>query len=180
MREESSRKGDRMSDLIAVGYPDTRAAEAALAQLGDLQKQMLIQLDDAVVVERRADGKIKLHQTGGTVGTAAAGGALWGGLIGLLFLAPLLGMAIGAGTGAVAGKASDTGIDDGFLRRLGERLPEGGAALVLLVRSVTADKVLEQMRGQHGGELLQTSLSAEAEAQLKAALVASRSATAVA
>lgn len=169
-----------MSDLIAVGYPDAQAAKAALAQLGDLQKQMLIQLDDAVVVERRADGKVKLHQTGGTVGTAAAGGALWGGLIGLLFLAPLLGMAIGAGTGALAGKAVDTGIDDGFMRRLGEQIPQGGAALVLLVRSITTDKVLEQMRGQYGGELLQTSLSAEAEAQLKAAIEASRPATSVA
>ncbi|MDQ7909514.1 DUF1269 domain-containing protein [Phytohabitans sp. ZYX-F-186] len=163
-----------MSDLIAVGYPDTRTAEAALAKLADLRKQMLIQLDDAVIVEHRADGKIKLHQTSGTVGTAAAGGALWGGLIGLLFLAPLLGMAIGAGTGALAGKAMDAGIDDDFMRRLGEQLPQGGAALVLLVRSVTADKVLEQMRGQYSGELLQTSLSAEAEAHLKAAITASR------
>lgn len=169
-----------MSDLIAVGYPDTRAADAALAELRDLQKQMLIQLDDAVVVERRADGKIKLHQTTGTVGTAAAGGALWGGLIGLLFLAPLIGMAIGAGTGAAVGAATDTGIDDGFMKRLGERLPTGGAALVLLVRSVTADKVLERMRGQHGGEVLQTSLSADAEAQLKAAITASRQAATVA
>jgi uncharacterized membrane protein len=166
-----------MSDLIAVGYPNPRAAEAALAQLADLQKQMLIQLDDAVVVERRADGKVKLHQTNRTVGTAAAGGALWGGLIGLLFLAPLLGMAIGAGAGAAAGAATDTGIDDGFMKRLGEGLPTGGAALVLLVRSVTTDKVLERMRGQHGGSLLQTSLSAEAEAQLKAAIAASRPAT---
>jgi len=167
-----------MSDLIAVGYPDPQAARAALNELGELQKQMLIQLDDAVIVEHRAGGKVKLHQTNGTVGTAAAGGALWGGLIGLLFLAPLIGMAIGAGTGAAVGASSDNGVDNNFMKRLGERLPQGGAALVLLVRSVTADKVLEQMRGQYGGELLQTSLSAEAEAQLKAALSAARPATA--
>lgn len=168
-----------MSDLIAIGYPTVPAAQAALGQLGDLQKQMLIQLDDAVVVERRPDGKIKLHQTSGTVGIAAAGGALWGGLIGLLFFAPLLGMALGAGMGAAAGAASDTGISDDFMKRLGSQLGPDRSALVLLVRSITLDKVLEQMHGQYGGELLQTSLSADAEAQMREAIEAMRSATPV-
>jgi uncharacterized membrane protein len=165
-----------MNGLIAVGYPDETAANAALARLIDLQKQMIIELDDAVVVERRGDGKVKLHQaTGSTAGRGAAGGAMWGGLIGLIFFAPLLGMAIGAGTGALAGAATDTGVDDKFMRELGERLEPGHAALVLLVRSATTDKVIEQMHGQYGGTLLQTSLSAEDEAQLKAAAVAAAS-----
>jgi len=113
---------------------------------------------------------VKLHQaTGSTTGRGAAGGALWGGLIGLLFLAPLLGMAIGAGTGAVAGKAVDTGVDDNFMKGLGARLEPGHAALVLLVRSATTDKVLEEMHGQYGGELMQTSLSKEDEEQLRIA-----------
>ncbi|HKE64113.1 MAG TPA: DUF1269 domain-containing protein [Micromonosporaceae bacterium] len=167
-----------MNGLIAVGYPNTMAANEALTRLSELQSQMIIELDDAVIVERQGDGRVKLHQTtGSTTGRGAAGGALWGGLIGLLFFAPLLGMAIGAGTGALAGKAVDTGIDDNFMTGLGERLQPGAAALVLLVRSATVDKVLHEMHGQYGGEVLQTSLSSEDEAALRAAAERARMAT---
>ncbi len=162
-----------MNGLIAIGYPNQVTANEALARLIDLQKQMIIELDDAVVVERRQDGKVKLHQaSGSTAARGAAGGAMWGGLIGLIFFAPLLGMAIGAGTGALAGAATDTGVSDTFMHELGDRLAPGNAALVLLVRSATMDKVLEQMHGQYGGTLLQTSLSKEDEEALKTAATA--------
>jgi len=166
-----------MNGLIAVGYPNQMAANEALSKLAELQQQMIIELDDAVVVERRGDGKVKLHQTtGSTAGRGAAGGALWGGLIGLLFFAPLLGMALGAGAGAIGGSAVDTGIDDNFMKDLGEKLPPGHAALVLLVRSATVDKVLHEMHGQYGGEVIQTSLSAEEEQQLRMAADRARAA----
>ena len=51
-----------MSTLIAVAYPDLATAEKVRALLGDLQKQKLLELEDAVVVEHTADGKVKLHQ----------------------------------------------------------------------------------------------------------------------
>jgi len=160
-----------MSDLYAIGYADTQTAEQVLQQIGGLQAQNLIQLDDAVIVERHADGKVKLHTPGGSNSArGAAGGALWGGLIGLLFFAPLVGMAIGAGTGAVAGKATDTGVNDDFMRNLGSQLAPGAAALVLLVRSMTNDKVFEQLHGQYGGVLLQSSLSKEEEKVLQDAV----------
>jgi len=160
-----------MSDLYAIGYPNTQTAEEVLRQISGLQAQNLIQLDDAVIVERNPDGKVKLHTPGGSnTARGAAGGALWGGLIGLIFFAPLLGAAIGAGTGAVAGKATDTGVNDDFMRNLGGQLPPGGAALVLLVRAMTSDKVFEQLHGQYGGVLLQSSLSKEQEQMLQDAV----------
>jgi len=158
-----------MNGLIAVGYPNVVNANAALSELMELQKEQVIQLEDAVVVEMRGDGKVKLHQTTSTAGVGAAGGALWGGLIGLLFFAPLLGMAIGAGAGAAAGAATDVGVDNAFLKQLGTRLEPGTAALVLLVQHATTDKVLERLHGQYQGELIQSSLSAEEEEQLKLA-----------
>ncbi len=157
-----------MSDLYAIGYPTTSAAEQVLQDLSGLRAQNLIQIDDAVIVERRDDGKVKLHQPS-NAGRGAAGGALWGGLIGLLFFVPLLGMAMGAGMGAIAGSASDTGVDDAFMRNLGDQLQPGTAALVLLVRSVTEDKVFDQLHGQHGGHLIQTSLSKADEDRVRAA-----------
>ena len=121
------------------------------------------------MVEHRADGKIKLHQAMSLTGAGAAGGALWGGLIGLLFLAPLFGMAIGAASGAVAGKMSDTGVDDNFMKELGAKMPAGGAALIALGRAGAPAKVIERLK-PYGGELIQTSLDDEAEERLRAAL----------
>jgi uncharacterized membrane protein len=99
----------------------------------------------------------------------AAGGALWGGLIGLLFLAPLLGMAVGAAAGGAAGALSDVGVDDRFLKDLGAKLAPGSAALIVLVHRSTPDKVLPEI-SRFGGEVIQSSLSDDAEAQLQAAL----------
>lgn len=156
-----------MSQLIAVAYPDVPTAQTVLAKLADMQKRELIKLGDAVVVERREDGKVKLHQSTSLVGVSAAGGALWGGLIGLLFFAPLLGMAVGAAAGAAGGAMSDIGVDDSFMKELGTELSPGSAALVLLVLTATEDKVLEELGGQYQGKLLQTNLSAEAEERLR-------------
>ena len=158
-----------MANLIAIAYPDAATAEQVRAELGRASKEYLLELHDAVVVEHDAEGKIKLHQASSAAGVGAAGGAMWGGLIGLLFLAPFFGMAVGAASGALAGKVSDTGINDDFLKQLGAKLPPGGAALIALGRSDTPDRVLERLQ-PFGGEVIQTSLSEEDEARLRSAL----------
>ena len=124
-----------MSTLVAIAYPDAATAEQVRGELVQLTKEHLLSLEDAVVVEHRPDGKIKLHQAMSPAGAGAAGGALWGGLIGLIFLAPLLGMAIGAASGAVAGKVTDVGVNDDFLKQLGEKVPAGTRISVLRARS---------------------------------------------
>jgi uncharacterized membrane protein len=158
-----------MSTLVAVAYPDAETAERVRAELVQATKEHLVQLEDAVVVEHRPDGKIKLHQAMSTTGAGAAGGALWGGFIGLLFLAPLLGMAIGAASGAAAGKVSDAGVNDNFMKELGEKVAPGGAALIYLGRSDAPEKVLDRIK-QYGGEVIQTSLDSEQEEHLRSAL----------
>ncbi|MER6950248.1 DUF1269 domain-containing protein [Nonomuraea sp. NPDC000554] len=158
-----------MSHLIAIAYPDVATANQVRDKLFGLQKENLIQLEDVAVVERRPDGKIKLHQTRSTVGVGAAGGALWGGLIGLLFFMPLLGMALGAAGGAAGGAMTDVGVDDSFMRELGTKLAPGTAALFVLVVRSTPDKVLPEV-AKFGGHIMKTSLSNEAETQLRQAL----------
>jgi uncharacterized membrane protein len=162
-----------MSDLIAIAYPDQATAERVRGRLGEAVKAKLIELDDVVVVTRDDDGKVKLHQAVSTAGAGAAGGAVWGGLIGLIFLAPLLGMAIGAASGAAGGAMADYGVDDRFMKELGQKLTPGSAALIVLVRSMTADKILPNIQEQ--GHVIQSSLSNESEAQLEAALAAAGS-----
>jgi uncharacterized membrane protein len=164
-----------VSNLIAIAYPDQATAEQARAELVQATKEHLVQLEDAVVVVHQDDGKIKLHQAYSAAGMGAAGGAVWGGLIGLLFLAPLFGMAVGAASGALGGKLSDTGVNDNFMKELGAKMPRGAAALIALGQSQARDKLIERMR-PFGGEVIQTSLSAEEEEQLQAALRPAQSA----
>ena len=156
-----------MSDLVAIAYPDLATAQEVSANVVRLQKAHEIELDDMVVVERRSDDKVKLHQPS-AAGTGAATGALWGGLIGLIFLNPLLGMAFGAAGGALGGSMVDYGIDDKFMKELGTELEPGGAALLLLIRTVSMDKVLPQIKIP--GKVIQTSLDNETEARLSEAL----------
>ena len=157
-----------MSNLVAIAYDDVDQAQEVTNTLGQLMKEHSIELEDAVIVEHRAGGKIKLHQPS-MAGLGAASGALWGGLIGLIFFVPLFGLAIGAASGAAAGALSDHGIDDNFMKELGNKLPEGGAAVFVLVREATADKVVPEI-SRFGGHVIQSSLSNEQETALQEAL----------
>ena len=158
-----------MSNLVAIAYPDVDTAQEVMSTLGRLQTERSIELEDAVIVTRQEGGKVKLHQARSTTGAGAAGGALWGGLIGLLFLAPLLGMAVGAATGAATGALTDVGVDDSFLKELGNKLEPGMAAVIVLVRRSTPDKVIPAVQ-EYGGTVLQSSLDNEAEERLQEAL----------
>jgi uncharacterized membrane protein len=158
-----------MSDLVAIAYPDLATAQQVASNAAEAQKSHDLELEDLVIVERRADGKIKLHQPS-LAGMGAASGALWGGLIGLIFLMPLLGMAMGAAAGAAGGALSDYGIDDKFMKQLGTELEEGNAAVLFLIRKVSADKIIPKI--QVPGKVIQTSLDNESEQRLEEALAA--------
>jgi uncharacterized membrane protein len=158
-----------VSTLVAIAYPDRDTAERVRQELIQATKEHLVQLEDAVVVDCDADGKIKLHQAASTTGVGALGGAAWGGLIGLLFLAPLFGMAIGAASGAIAGKMTDTGVNDSFMKELGAKLQPGTAALIALGSTEARDKLMERI-SPYGGDVIQTSLDSEDEERLRAAL----------
>jgi uncharacterized membrane protein len=164
---EPQKRRKRVSDLVAIAYPDLGTAQQVTANIGEASKGHIIELDDLVIVERRGDGKIKLHQPS-LAGVGALGGAAWGGLIGLLFFVPLFGMALGAATGAAMGAMSDSGVDDKFMKELGTRLQPGGAAVIALVRSANVEKVLSEVKIP--GEVIQTSLDSESEEALKTAL----------
>ncbi|GAA2157192.1 DUF1269 domain-containing protein [Actinomadura napierensis] len=162
-----------MSDLIAVAYDDLPRAERARDKIIQLHRDHTIELADVVVVERRQNGKIKLHQARSMTAGGALGGAAWGGLIGLVFFMPLLGMAIGGATGAAMGAAADAGIDDDFMRDLGEHLAPGAAAVFVLVDKRNPDKVVPEM-APLGGRIIRTSLTDEQEQHLRDAVKAAR------
>ena len=158
-----------MSDLLAIAYDDEYKAEEVRMTLIKLQKEHLIELEDAAVIVKNAEGKIKLKQAVDLTTAGAVSGGFWGLLIGTLFLSPLLGAAVGAAAGAASGALSDIGVDDKFMKSLGETLQPKTSALFVLVRKVTPDKVLEEI-APYGGTVLRTSLTKDEEAQLQEVL----------
>ena len=162
-----------MSTLVVIGYDDPFKAQEVRLMLAKLQKDYLIDLEDAVVAVKDDKGKVKLHQAVNLTASGAVSGGFWGSLIGLIFVNPLLGFAVGAATGAVSGALTDVGIDDKFMKELAGQMTPGSSALFVLVRKSTPDKVLDEIKGT-GGKILKTSLSHDDEAKLQAALSAAR------
>lgn len=158
-----------MSQFIAVAYPDINKALEVRQTLLKLQGEYLIDLEDAVVATKNADGKIQLHQPVNLTAAGAVSGGFWGALIGLLFLNPLLGAAIGAGSGAISGALTDVGINDDFMKSLATQLEPNTSALFILIRKMTEDKVLAEIQN-FGGTILKTSLSHEDEVRIQEAL----------
>lgn len=157
-----------MSKLIAVVFDDHATAFDLRADLVRMEQDHLLGLNDAVVVTRGENGKPRLHQAVNMTATGAIGGTWWGTLIGMLFLNPLLGAAIGAGAGAMSGALTDIGIDDQFMRDVGSTLQANNAAVFVLVRDITQDRVLEGMEKYRGkGSVYKTSLSRQDEKRLR-------------
>lgn len=162
-----------MSELIVIGFDDEFKAEQMRLDLAKLQREHLLDLEDAAVVVKNKQGKLQLKQAYNLVGAGAVSGSFWGLLIGLIFLNPLLGVAAGAAGGALSGALADIGVDDDFIREVGNSLEPGSSALFILVRKATPDKVLQEIRNhQFEGKVIQTSLSYEDEAKLQEALQA--------
>ncbi|WAJ28044.1 DUF1269 domain-containing protein [Antarcticirhabdus aurantiaca] len=166
-----------MTELVVVAFDDPGEADRALTELTRLQKEYLVDLEDAVVAIRDEGGKVRLKQSVDLIGAGAASGglwgAMWGSVVGLLFLNPLLGLAtgaaLGAGAGALSGKLADFGINDDFIRSLGETLQPNSSALFVLLRKVQPDKVLSEV-SRFKGKVIRSSLSPDQEKRLQEAL----------
>ena len=160
-----------MSTMVAIVFPDESTAFEMRAALVKMQNQFLLDMDDSVVVTRDLRGKTRLHQAVSLTAAGAVGGGFWGMLVGLLFLNPLLGAAIGAGAGALAGKFHEIGADDRMMADIRAALKSGSSALFVVIRNVTVDKVLDGLKQFAGrGKVFQTSLTKDDERALREVL----------
>lgn len=162
-----------MANLVVIEYDDLHTAEEVRLKLLKMQRDYLIDLEDAVIAMKDNNGKVKLNQIHNLTAAGAASGGFWGALVGLIFLNPLLGVAAGTAAGAITGALTDVGINDRFMKNLASGFKNGTSALFILVRKATPDKVLAELEGS-GGTILQTSLTHEQEARLQAALSAAK------
>jgi uncharacterized membrane protein len=170
-----------MADIVVLDFDGIDTADAMLTRLRALKKQELIDLLDAAVVVHPEGGDVQIKQSVNLTAIGASSGlstgALVGALAGLLVLNPLAGMAVGgmagAAMGALGGKLSDYGINDDFIKDLGQTVKPGTSALFLLVAKATPDKVIAAT-AEFKPRVLQTSLSTAQEDKLRADIAAAQ------
>jgi uncharacterized membrane protein len=158
-----------MATISVLKFSTADGAEQALGTVQGLSKQHLINLHDAAIVTwSEGRKKPKTRQLANLTGAGALDGAFWGMLFGLIFFVPFFGMALGAAMGALAGKFSDYGIDDDFIKSVQNQVTEGTSALFLMTSEAVVDKVADAMKGLDF-EIVATNLSKEEEDTLRAA-----------
>lgn len=169
--ESARRRPDAAAlSLLAVEFDDPLKAQEALLASLRLAKRHAIHLDDAAIVTKEPSGRIRIHQTKDTsAGQGAAAGGWIGMLAGLLFMAPLVGAALGAAVGGIWAKLRDIGISDKQMREMGEQMVNGHAALFLLFEPLAPTNLIREFR-RFDGSILHSTLDADLNAELAAAL----------
>jgi uncharacterized membrane protein len=158
-----------MATLSVLKFPTADGAQQMESMLLDLQKQHLIEVQDAAIVTwPQGKKQPKTQQLHSLAGQGALMGAFWGMLFGLIFFVPFFGLAVGAAMGALMGKFNDYGIDDNFIKQTREKVTVGTSALFLLTSGAVEDKIVAALKGQTF-EILSTNLPKEKEDELRAA-----------
>ena len=156
-----------MATLTALKFSTVDGADIMLNRLEALQKQQLINVQDAAIVNWPVGKKKpKTKQLHSLAGFGALNGAFWGMLFGLIFFFPFLGLAIGAGMGALFGAMADVGIDDNFIKEVQSKVTPGTSALFLMTSGAVMDRVVENVKDLQF-EVISTNLSGEDEEKLR-------------
>jgi len=158
-----------MSNLVVLSFDTETGAEQMRDDLLKMQKEHLIGLDDAAAVPKGQARTVTPKQITSLAGAGALGGAFWGLLFGLIFFVPVFGLVVGAAAGAIAGKYSDVGVDDKFIKEVGNSIQPGNSALFLLVREAVPDKIMDGLKQYKNVKVIKTSLSKEQEDKLRQA-----------
>ena len=160
-----------MTQIAAVVYTSSAAAHEALTALQERREGEALELIDAVVAIKAEDGRVHLEQTVDKGRAGAGAGAFWGSLLDLFLMAPVAGAAAGAALGGIEGYGSDFGISDDFAIRLAQNFRIGHAALLAMIEDDQATALADTL-ATHGGALLYSTLSSDADARLRETLEA--------
>lgn len=153
--------------VIVAAFNDLNGASQALTSLKEAKKERLIEIEDAAVLTKDADGKVKIKETADMrAGKGATIGAIAGGVVGLL-AGPVGWAALGGGVvGGLAAKLHDGGFPDDRLRQLAEGLTPDSSALVAVIdHRWVAD--LERELARQGADVVTEGLRDDIAARLK-------------
>lgn len=141
--------------LLAAKYPDAEHAKTILDMLESMHRATNIDLDDAVMLTKEPDGKIKTHETTDvTTRKGAKRGLIAGAVLGVIYPPSLIVTALGGGgIGALWGKAKDSGVKHDDIKELADSLASGQAALIVLVSQNSAEAT-QRALGSYEGEVV--------------------------
>lgn len=158
-----------MSSLVVLAFDNMEEAGKVHEALVQGKKEGVLQIDDAAVVVKDADGKVHVkNQVARGTWTATGVGGLLGLLLGSIFF-PIGGLIFGLAGGALVGRMMNLGVDGKFVKEVENEIKPGTSAIFVLLKTDNPTAELAIMR-QFNGKVLQTNLSSEAEESLKKAL----------
>ena len=156
-----------MATVTVLRFTTATGADETLGQVRELQERNKITLHDAAIVSwPEGQQSPKTRQLVDVVGRGALSGMFWGILLGLIFVTPFFGMALGGAVGAIGGALRDYGIDDEFIKSIRGAVTPGTSALFLMTSDAVLDSVVAELKGRDF-EIIATNLSSEQEKKLR-------------
>jgi uncharacterized membrane protein len=155
-----------MSQLLVFIYQNETGAKELEAQLIEAQADQNYRINDAALIRRREDGRPVLSHAADLVGRGSMGGIFWGFIFALIFWAKWWGLSVGGAMG-------DLGLDDEFVKEVGEGVDKGHSAFLALVEDDGVDAVLKA--GESSNAItMHTTFSEDDEKALQEIFLASR------
>jgi uncharacterized membrane protein len=158
-----------MSNILVITFEDETQGFSVLESLKHLQQQEILNLDDAAVIVKDAQGKIQVKNL---TEKNVKGGAALGGFFGLLLgglLFPIAGLALGLAGGALIGKSLGNGVDKKFVKDVQESLNPGNSAILFIVSHENTGVLINALE-PYNGKIFQSTFDSEVEGELRKSL----------
>ena len=156
------RNDRRSGTLVGIAFDDMFRAQEFLIAVNRLAAEEKLTLNDAVILNRDANGRAHVHETiDPTPARSALGGAAWAGLFGLLLGGPVgwvAGTALGAGAGAASAKLVDIGISDEWVAWFREVVQPESTIVALLVEDIDRDALVAEAGRFSGAQIVYSNL----------------------
>lgn len=163
------------STMISLRFNHPLKAQECLLAMLRIAGQESIRIEDAAIVDKDDNGRIRLVQSKDiNPGQGASAGGLYGSLIGIIGgpIGMLAGGALGAAAGGLWGKLRDIGIEDDHMKEMGERILPGENLLFLLLQRIDQATLIAELK-RFDGELFESTASDALDAKMEEALAAS-------
>jgi uncharacterized membrane protein len=159
---------DAPLDVVVAAFNDEKGADAALAKLKAAQKEGVIKVKDAALLNMDANSKLHVKETGDMTGTrGAAIGGVTGAVVGVI-AGPVGWAALGgAAIGGLVAKIRDSGFNNTRLEQWGANLSPGSSAIVAVIEHTWVNE-LEKLLQQEAKEIVSLAIEADIATQLEA------------
>ena len=158
-----------MATLFAIVYPSKDHAASAFEKAKALESAGYMTIMEQALISKDDHGEITVGDEKHPVLKGAGIGAIVGALTGAIFLIPVAGLALGAAAGGILGRYGKSGAEGDFKKfqqTVSSELQPGGGAILMLVRTDSPDRVVNDL-GTFGGKLISYDLTDAQLAELQ-------------